>query len=109
MTREANPPAAPLPPLDSRRPKTVSPVAAADPFRAHFAIPADVDPAKCRVYLEMEGLPDDSAAVTINGVYAGGVIGRPSRLDITRHVTPGNNVVLIEPLAPKLAKIAVYP
>jgi hypothetical protein len=108
LTREANLPVAPLPPLDSRRPKTVSPVAAADPFRAHFMVPANVDPAKCRVYLELEGLPDDSAAVTINGIYAGGLIGRPLRLDITRHVTPGNNVVVIEPLAPKTAKIAVY-
>ncbi len=71
-------------------------------------VPADVDPTKCRVYLELDGLPDDSAAVTVNGIYAGGLIGRPLRLDITRHVTPGNNVVVIEPLAPKTAKIAVY-
>ena len=68
LAREANPATAALPPLDGRRAKTLSPVAAADPFRAHFALPADVDPAKCRVYLEMEGLPDDSAAVTVNGM-----------------------------------------
>ncbi len=107
LTREANPPTAKLPPLDSR-PKTVSPLAAADPFRAHFTLPADVDPAKFRVCLEMGGLPEDSAAVTVDGVYAGGVIGRPTRLDITRHVKPGTNIVVIEPLAPKTARIAVY-
>jgi hypothetical protein len=83
-------------------------VAAADPFRAHFALPADVAPAKCRVYLEMEGLPDDSAAVTINGERAGGVIGRPLRLEIGRHVRAGSNLVVIEPLAPKKASVAVY-
>ena len=83
-------------------------MAAADPFRGHFAVPADVDPAKCRVCLEMDGLPDDSAAVTVNGVYAGGVIGRPLRLDITRHLKPGENTVVIEPLAPKSARIVVY-
>jgi hypothetical protein len=108
LTREANPPAPKLPPLDRSRPKTVSPVAAADPFRAHFTLSADVEPVKCRVYLEMEGLPDDSAAVRINGVCVGGVIGRPSRLDIGHHVKPGSNLVLIEPLAPKRAKIVVY-
>jgi hypothetical protein len=108
LAREANPATAALPPLDGRRAKTLSPVAAADPFRAHFALPADVDPAKCRVYLEMEGLPDDSAAVTVNGMRAGGVIGRPLRLEIGRHVRPGSNLVVIEPLAPRRAKIAVY-
>jgi len=108
LTRDPNPPAAKLEPLDPKRPKTVSPVAAADPFRGHFEIPAAVDPAKCRIYLEMDGLPDDSAVVTINGVFAGGVIGRPLRLDITRHVTRGQNTATIEPLAPTAARIVFY-
>ena len=56
----------------------------------------------------MEGLPDDSAAVTVNGAFAGGVIGRPLRLDITRHLKPGENTVVIEPLAPKSARV-VFP
>ena len=88
-------------------PLTVSPVAAADPFRGHFTLPADgeMDPAKCHVYLEMEGLPDDSAAVTVNGLFAGGVIGRPSRLDIGRHLKIGLNTLVIEPLAPKSARL----
>ena len=88
--------------------KTVSPVAAADPFRGHFTVPADVDLAKCRVYLEMDKLPEDSAAVSLNGVYAGGVIGQPTRLDITRYLKAGENTVVIEPLAPKSARLVFY-
>ncbi len=86
----------------------VSPVAAADPFRGRFTIPADIDRTKCRVFLEMKDLPDDSAAVSINGAYAGGVIGRPGRLDITRCVKTGENKVFIEPLAPKSVRIVIY-
>jgi hypothetical protein len=90
------------------RPLTLSPVAAADPLRGRFVVPADVDLAKCRVCLEMDGLPDDSAAVHLNGVYAGGVIGRPSRLDVTRWLKAGENTVVIEPLAPQSARIVCY-
>jgi hypothetical protein len=108
LARDPNPPAAPLPPLDPQRPKTLSPVAAADPFRSHFTLPVDIDTKKCRVCLEMEGLPDDSAAITVNGVYAGGVIGRPLRLDITHRLKSGENTVVIEPLAPQAARIVFY-
>jgi hypothetical protein len=108
LARDANPPVRKMPPLDARRAKTVSPVATADPFRAHFTIPADVDLAKCRVCLEMDKLPEDSAAVRVNGLFVGGVIGRPSRLDITRQLKSGGNAVLIEPLAPQSARIVFY-
>ena len=90
------------------RAKTVSPVAAADPFHGHFTVPADVDLAKFRVCLEMDRLPEDSAAVIVNGAFSGGVIGRPSRLDITDHLKSGENTVVIEPLAPQSARIAFY-
>ena len=100
----ANPAAKP-----ARRPLTVSPVAAADPFHGRVTIPADVDLAHCRVYLEMDDLPDDSAAVTVNGTYAGGVIGKPLRLDITRHVKAGENAIQIEPLAPKAVRLVFLP
>ena len=94
--------------LVSEHQLTIGPVKAADPFRAHFTLPADVDPAKCRVCLEMDGLPDDSAAIHLNGAYIGGMIGKPSRLDITRYRKAGENTVLIEPLAPKSARIVCY-
>ena len=94
--------------LLNERQISIGPVKAADPFRGHFSLPAGVELAKCRVCLEMGGLPDDSAAVHINGVHAGGVIGRPSRLDVTRYLKAGENTVLIEPLAPKSARIVCY-
>ena len=108
VTREPNPPEAPRPPLDDQRQKTVSPVTAADPFRGHFTIPVDVDPAKYRVCLEMDGLPDDSAAVTVNGAFAGGMIGRPLRLDVTHWVQTGENSITIKPLAPRYVRIVFY-
>ena len=108
LVRDPNPPAPRLPLLDPERPKTTSPVAAAEPFRAHFTLPDDVDRATCRVYLEMEGLPDNSAAVSLNGTFVGGVIGRPWRLEITRHINRGQNTLAIEPLAPKSARLVLY-
>jgi hypothetical protein len=92
--------------IDGRRRMTVSPLAAADPFRGRINL---TPPPKHRVFLEMDGLPDDSAAITVNGKYAGGVIGKPSRLDITAHVKAGENTILIEPLAPKAVRIVIYP
>jgi hypothetical protein len=109
IVRDPNPPIAPLAPDSKGRPVTLSPVKAADPFCGRVTIPADVDLSHCRVFLEMEDLPDNSAAVKVNGQPAGGVIGRPTRLDISPLVKPGENSVLIEPLAPKSAKIVFYP
>lgn len=95
--------------LASHRPMTVSPLEAADPFRGRFTLPAEVLSAKQRVFLEMDNLPDNSAAVTINGQYAGGVIGKPSRLDITARVHDGVNTFVIEPLAPQNVRVVIYP
>jgi hypothetical protein len=92
----------------AEQPVTLSPLAAADPFRGRFTMPADVDASKCRVCVEMTDLPDDSASIRVNGTYAGGVIGRPLRLDISRHVKAGENAIVIEPLAPKAVRIVVH-
>jgi hypothetical protein len=108
VVRDPNPPVKPLVPDPKGRPVTLSPVKAADPFRGRVTIPADVDLSHCRVFVEMEALPDDSAAVKVNGVAAGGTIGKPTRLDITSHVKAGENTIEIEPLAPKAARIVVY-
>jgi hypothetical protein len=109
LAREPNPPVETPVPDMTRKPLTLSPLKAADPFRGRATIPADVDLKKYRVFLEMDDLPDEAAAVTVNGLKAGGLIGRPLRLDITRHIKPGENEVLIEPLAPKTARLAFYP
>ncbi len=96
-------------PINGRRGMTTSPLAAADPFRGRFTIPAEVAAAKQRVCIEMDDLPDDSAAVSVNGEYAGGVIGKPSRLDITARVKAGENTILIEPLTPKAVRAVICP
>jgi hypothetical protein len=95
--------------FDGRSGVTVSPLAKADPFRGRFTIPAEVLSGKRRVFLEMDALPDDAAAVTVNGHYAGGVIGKPSRLEISSLLKAGENAVIIEPLTPKSVRLVVYP
>jgi hypothetical protein len=108
INRDPNPPIKPLVPDPKGRPLTLGPVKVADLFHGRVTIPADVDLARCRVYLEMDDLPDDAAAVKVNGASAGGLIGKPSRLDITRHLKAGENAITIEPLAPKAARLAFY-
>jgi hypothetical protein len=108
LVRIPNPPMKLLVPEPKSGPLTLSPVKAADPFRASFTIPEDMDLSTTRVDLEMADLPDLSASVTINGIHAGGVIGKPLRLDIHRSIKAGDNTVVIEPLAPKAARIVFY-
>ncbi len=90
------------------RPFTASP-AIANPFEGACTIPADIDLATARVFLEAEGLtPEAAARVTINGQSAGGFIGKPLRLDVTRQLRPGGNTVRLEPFAPASVKLSVY-
>jgi hypothetical protein len=87
---------------------TLSPVKA-DIFHGTCALPAGVDLAKTRVCLEMDELaPEEAARVTVNGEDAGGFIGKPFRLDVTRLLKPGVNRIDIAPFAPKSARLAVY-
>lgn len=88
---------------------TLSPVKA-DPFAGRCKLPAGLDLAKSRVYLEMEGLePEAAARITVNDRFAGGVIGKPLRLDVTRFLQAGTNTVAITPFAPRFSHLAVYP
>lgn len=96
-------------PVNTDGPFCLSPVGSADPFHGKVTLPADVDLSACRVYLEMDELPDTSAAVTVNGQKAGGMVGRPCRLEIGRLLKSGENEVLIEPLPPKAARLVFYP
>ena len=85
---------------------TLSPVTA-DPFDGHALVPAARLPG--RVCLELEGLqPEEAARVSINGQFAGGVIGKPLRLDVTAWVKPGSNTFRIEPFAPASARLVFY-
>jgi hypothetical protein len=87
---------------------SVSPVKA-DPFLGNCQIPSDLDLTKSRVFLELDGLtPEAAANVKVNGQFAGGFIGRPLRLEITRHLRFGANAIRIEPFAPVSARLVVY-
>ncbi len=90
-----------------RRQLTLSPIAA-DPFIGTCMIPADLDLKQYRVYLEMQDLPDTSAAVTVNGQPAGGVIGRPCRVNIGTLLKSGENRIEIAPLPPAAARLVFY-
>jgi hypothetical protein len=88
---------------------TLSP-AKADPFVGRVEVPADLNLGRSRIHLEVDDLkPEAAARVTINGKYAGGFIGRPFRLDVGRHLKPGENEIRIEPFAPAAARLAVRP
>ncbi len=80
---------------------TLTPVKS-DPFAGSCDLPSDLNLAQSRVYIEMDEIvPEEAARVTVNGEYAGGFIGRPFRLDVTRHLKAGANTIVVEPFAPK--------
>lgn len=61
-----------------------------------------------RVVLEMEGLsPEEAARVTINGQDAGGFIGKPLRLEAGQRLKHGENIIRIEPFAPRSVRLVV--
>ncbi len=79
----------------------------ADPYVGNGAISKDVDLKNRRVYLEMDDL-NEGASVTVNGKYAGGIIGTPFRLDVTALLKTGTNDIKIEPYTPGSVRLAVY-
>ena len=86
---------------------TLGPVKA-DPFEGHAEIPGDLDIARSHAVLELDNLsPEAAARVTVNCQYAGGFIGRPFRLDVTRLLRKGSNTIAIEPFAPASAQIEI--
>ncbi|MBP6965686.1 MAG: hypothetical protein KBC96_14920, partial [Armatimonadetes bacterium] len=76
----------------------------ANPFKGTCLVP---QLGKSRVYLEMENLVE-GASIKVNGKYAGGIIGRPFRLDVSKHLRAGSNRIEIEPYAPESVRLAVY-
>lgn len=88
---------------------TLPPVKHAHPFAGKFTLPTDW-PSDVRTYVEMDEIPHEAAAaVKINGKYAGGFIGKPFRLDISKSIKHGENRITIEPFAPKRVRILAYP
>jgi len=85
-----------------------SPVTA-NPMITSCTIPADLDLSKSRVFLAADDLtPEAAASASVNGQFAGGFIGQPLRLDITRLLKPGDNTIRLDPFAPKSARLVVY-
>jgi len=79
------------------------------PFTGVATLPPGVDLAHSQIYLEIDSVPfEDSAAITINGQAAGGFIGRPFRLEVSKLLKPGDNEIAIAPFAPKTAKLLVF-
>ncbi|MCX6902685.1 MAG: hypothetical protein NTW03_04260, partial [Verrucomicrobia bacterium] len=87
---------------------TLSPVKA-DLFVGYGEVPSNFDLATKRLYLEVDELaPELAARVSINGQYAGGFIGKPLRLEVTKHLKSGRNAIRIEPSSPKSARLVTY-
>jgi hypothetical protein len=85
-----------------------SPVTA-DPFTGTCEIPADLDLATSRVFLEVDDLaPEAAASVRVNDQPAGGFIGRPLRLNVTRFLKPGTNKIRLDPFSTNSARLVVY-
>ena len=59
-----------------------------------------------RVYFACDDVGGErSAAVEVNGAYAGGFIGAPYRVDITKSVKPGVNTLETKPFRLKNPRI----
>jgi hypothetical protein len=88
---------------------TLPPVTQADPFRGRVEVPSDWLAADRRVCLEVADIPhEDAAAVTINGARAGGFIGKPFCLDVTRYLHSGMNELELAPFAPGKVRLNCY-
>ena len=61
-----------------------------------------------RVYLACDDVAGEkSAAVTVNGAYAGGFIGAPYRLDVTKSVKAGANKLEAKPFRMKSPRVVI--
>ncbi len=85
-----------------------APLPQTDPFEGTVDWATSPDTARQRVMLVMDGVRE-GVRVQMNGQEAGGCIGEPFMLDVTKLVKAGSNTVRIEPFAPKTAKLGVYP
>ncbi|HOX38109.1 MAG TPA: glycosyl hydrolase [Candidatus Brocadiia bacterium] len=87
---------------------TLSPVEG-DPFLGSFTLPKNWLEDGRRVFVEADAIaPEAAAAVAVNGVYAGGFIGKPLRLELTSKLKAGENVIEIQPFTPKGLRIVCH-
>lgn len=100
--------AEPQVPQTATKKLTLSPVKA-DIFNGTCEVPNSIDLKKSRICIELDELaPEAAANITVNGIYTGGFIDKPFRLDITKHLKIGTNTIRIVPFAPKSAKLVIY-
>jgi len=85
---------------------TASPFAESVATACTFTLPA-LKPGE-RVYLACDDVEGEkSAAITVNGAYAGGFIGAPYRLDITKAVKSGANTLEAKPFRLKNPRVVI--
>ena len=85
---------------------TSSPFAESVATELAFTLPA-LKPG-ARVYLACDDVEGEkSAAVTVNGAFAGGFIGKPYRLDITKSVKDGANTLEAKPFRLKNPRVVI--
>jgi hypothetical protein len=101
-TRESKPPDRGSPSGLSKSPVK------ADPFVRHVVIPAGLDPKRTHGDLEMGDVaPEAAARIAISGQDAGGFMGRPCRLEVTRFLRVRTDLIRIEPFAPLSARLVI--
>lgn len=90
---------------------TLSPIERADPFEGTVTLPREYLQRGWRVFLVTGPVPRERAMrVAVNGADAGGFIGLPYRLEVTRYLRAGDNRIRLEPLAPSEVRlVAVAP
>jgi hypothetical protein len=91
---------------------TVSPVSGAV-YQGVVTLPQEVLAGGRRAYLTCDMVTlsspvETAATVRVNGAYAGGFIGKPCRVNITRHLQPGRNTVRVEPFAVEKIRIEIF-
>ncbi|MEI6645632.1 MAG: glycosyl hydrolase [bacterium] len=98
----------PVPPEKSQRSPCKDPVA----FQGIVTVPASHIKTGMRAYLVCE-LPaeamEPAAAIRVNGAYAGGFIGKPWRVEISKSLKAGENKIRIEPFPVKRVQLDFYP
>jgi hypothetical protein len=94
---------------------TVSPVTGSV-FQGVVTVPPELLADGRRAYLvcDLEGRHDSkdtsetAAAVRVNDAYAGGFIGKPFRVAITKHLQDGYNRIRIEPFPVEQVRIEFF-
>jgi hypothetical protein len=98
----------PVPPAKSQMSPCKDPVA----FQGIVTVPSSHLKTGMRVYLVCElaaEAMEQAAVLRVNGVYAGGFIGKPWRIEISKSLRVGENTFRIEPFPVQSVRLEFYP